>query len=62
MTDELRSAALLTYNGDGHTAYHRGSSCINVAVDDYLTQGVVPPSERCVNPIPNHPAKRPSAL
>jgi hypothetical protein len=38
----LRSAVLLTYNGDGHTAYHRGSSCINAAVDDYLVQGAVP--------------------
>jgi pimeloyl-ACP methyl ester carboxylesterase len=42
MSDELRSAVLLTYNGDGHTAYHRGSSCINAAVDDYLVQGAVP--------------------
>jgi pimeloyl-ACP methyl ester carboxylesterase len=42
MTDELRSAVLLTYNGDGHTAYHRGSSYINAAVDDYLTQAAIP--------------------
>jgi hypothetical protein len=42
MTDQLRSAVLLTYNGDGHTAYHRGSSCINAAVDDYFTQAAIP--------------------
>jgi pimeloyl-ACP methyl ester carboxylesterase len=50
MTDELRSAVLLTYNGDGHTAYHRGSSCINVAVDDYLSRGAVPPKETMCQP------------
>jgi TAP-like protein len=34
---------LLTYNGDGHTAYGRGSTCIDRAVeDDYLVQGTVP--------------------
>jgi pimeloyl-ACP methyl ester carboxylesterase len=42
MADELRSGVLLTYNGDGHTAYHRGSSCINAAVDNYLTHGAIP--------------------
>lgn len=41
-TRVLGSAVLLTYNGDGHTAYGRGSSCINTAVDAYLTQGTVP--------------------
>jgi hypothetical protein len=40
--EQLRSAVLLTYNGDGHTAYHRGSNCINTAVDDYLTQSALP--------------------
>ena len=33
---------LLTYNGDGHTAYGRGSTCIDGAVDAYLVQGTVP--------------------
>jgi hypothetical protein len=33
---------LLTYNGDGHTAYGRGSRCIDTAVDAYLAQGTVP--------------------
>jgi pimeloyl-ACP methyl ester carboxylesterase len=42
MTQQLGSAVLLTYNSDGHTAYGRGSSCINAAVDAYLTQGTVP--------------------
>ncbi|MDQ2884093.1 MAG: alpha/beta hydrolase [Actinomycetota bacterium] len=35
-------ASPLTYNGDGHTAYRRGSTCIDAAVDAYLTQGAAP--------------------
>jgi pimeloyl-ACP methyl ester carboxylesterase len=42
MANQLGSSVLLTYNGDGHTAYARGSECINTAVDAYLTQGTVP--------------------
>jgi pimeloyl-ACP methyl ester carboxylesterase len=40
---ELDNATLLTYDGDGHTAYHRGSDCIDAAVDAYLIHGTVPP-------------------
>jgi pimeloyl-ACP methyl ester carboxylesterase len=39
---ELDSARLLTYDGDGHTAYEEGSSCIDHAVDAYLVQGKLP--------------------
>jgi len=42
MADQLGSAVLLTYNGDGHTAYGRGSRCIDTAVDAYLTRNTVP--------------------
>ena len=42
MTQQLGSAVLLTYNGDGHAAYHRGSTCIDAAVDDYLTHAAIP--------------------
>ncbi|MFI2298351.1 alpha/beta fold hydrolase [Actinacidiphila glaucinigra] len=38
----LDSGRLLTYDGDGHTAYHRGSPCIDDAVDRYLTHGELP--------------------
>jgi pimeloyl-ACP methyl ester carboxylesterase len=44
---ELDSGALLTYNGDGHTAYRKGSFCIDKAVDDYLLRGTVPDGKRC---------------
>ena len=42
MAQQLGAAVLLTYNGDGHTAYSRGSTCIDTAVDTYLVQGAAP--------------------
>lgn len=42
MAAQLGSAVLLTYNSDGHIAYGRGSSCLDTAVDAYLTRGTVP--------------------
>lgn len=42
MARQLGAAVLLTYNGDGHTAYGRGSRCIDGAVDAYLVQATVP--------------------
>jgi len=41
---QLDSGHLLTMNGDGHTAYLRGSTCINNAVDAYLLNATVPAS------------------
>ena len=38
----LDSGHLLTRVGDGHTAYQRGSSCIDDAVDAYLIHGTLP--------------------
>ncbi|MCX5284683.1 alpha/beta hydrolase [Streptomyces sp. NBC_01281] len=48
LASQLSSATLLTYVGDGHTAYGRGSACIDSAIDRYLLQGT-PPEEgkRC---------------
>ncbi|WP_046733335.1 alpha/beta hydrolase [Streptomyces humi] len=48
LAGQLSSARLLTYVGDGHTAYGRGSSCIDSAIDTYLLKGT-PPAEgkRC---------------
>jgi pimeloyl-ACP methyl ester carboxylesterase len=36
MSDALESAVLLTYEGDGHTAFLRGGACIEDAVVAYL--------------------------
>ncbi|MFG2139038.1 alpha/beta hydrolase [Streptomyces sp. NPDC048650] len=45
---QLSSATLLTYEGDGHTAYGRGSDCIDTAINTYLLDGTTPPKgKRC---------------
>jgi pimeloyl-ACP methyl ester carboxylesterase len=42
LAKQLAGGHLLTYEGDGHTAYRRGSRCIDKAVDAYLLRGDVP--------------------
>jgi homoserine acetyltransferase len=42
LTKQLRTARLLTFQGEGHTAYGRGNACINRAVDRYLLTGKLP--------------------
>jgi pimeloyl-ACP methyl ester carboxylesterase len=44
LAKELASGRLLTMNGDGHTAYRRGSTCIDSAVDAYYLSGALPAS------------------
>ncbi|MFF6997880.1 alpha/beta hydrolase [Streptomyces sp. NPDC008313] len=48
LAGQLSSATLLTYAGDGHTAYGRGSDCVDSAINRYLLEGT-PPAEgkRC---------------
>lgn len=41
---ELANATLLTYDGDGHTAYYMGSRCVDDVVDGYLLNGTMPAS------------------
>ncbi|QIM19849.1 alpha/beta hydrolase [Leucobacter coleopterorum] len=41
LTKQLESARLLTYEGEGHTAYG-SNGCVNGAVDDYLLNGTLP--------------------
>jgi len=38
----LDSGVLVTFIGEGHTAYLGGTACIQKAVDDYLVDGTVP--------------------
>lgn len=48
LAKQLSSGRLLTYDGDGHTAYMRSNPCIDKAVDGYLLNGTVPPDgTRC---------------
>lgn len=42
LTSQLSNATLLTYVGDGHTAYMRDSTCVDTAVDRYLIDGTLP--------------------
>jgi pimeloyl-ACP methyl ester carboxylesterase len=44
LAEKMPSAALLVYEGEGHTAYGRSNSCILDAVDAYFVEGVVPDS------------------
>lgn len=38
----LENSVLVTWEGEGHTAYGRAGSCINDPLDQYLLQGTVP--------------------
>lgn len=42
LSEQLTTSRLLTYVGDGHTAYGQGSSCLDGAVNDYLLTGRLP--------------------
>ncbi|WP_043348315.1 alpha/beta hydrolase [Beutenbergia cavernae] len=42
LAGQLESGRLLTWDGDGHTAYASGSPCIDEAVQAYLLDGTLP--------------------
>lgn len=42
LVSQLGNAMLLTREGDGHTAYMSGNSCIKKAVETFLVEGTVP--------------------
>lgn len=44
LSKDLASGVLLGWNGDGHTAYQSGSSCVDNAVNSYLISLSVPRS------------------
>lgn len=45
MSRELENGHLLTYKGEGHTAYNKSNSCVNDTVDDFLVSGTVPKTD-----------------
>jgi len=45
LADQLSSGVLVTYNGEGHTAYGRSNDCITTAVDEYFINGTVPTAD-----------------
>ena len=42
LAKQLQHGRLLTWNGDGHTSYNRGSSCVDSAITNYLLKGTLP--------------------
>jgi len=44
LTKQLKVARLLTYQGEGHTAYGGNSKCVDRAVDKFLLTGAYPAS------------------
>lgn len=49
LAKELSSGVLLTYDGDGHTAYGRGSACVDADVDAYLLSLKVSAGRTCTS-------------
>ncbi len=48
LAEQLDSGVLVTWDGDGHTAYGNGSACVDKAVDRYLNLGKAPSTDvRC---------------
>jgi pimeloyl-ACP methyl ester carboxylesterase len=45
LADQLDSGVLVTYDGEGHTAYNKSNDCVNGAVERYLIDGTVPESD-----------------
>jgi pimeloyl-ACP methyl ester carboxylesterase len=43
LASQLQNGHLVTYDGDGHTAYMRSNACVDGALDDYLVKGDAPP-------------------
>ena len=45
LSEQMSSAHLVTFEGEGHTAYNRGNSCIDDIVDRYFLDGAIPPAD-----------------
>ncbi|WP_167136929.1 alpha/beta hydrolase [Diaminobutyricimonas sp. TR449] len=45
MADQLENGHLVTYNGEGHTAYNKSNDCVQNAVEGYLIDGTVPEAD-----------------
>ena len=45
VADTLERGHLITYQGEGHTAYNKSNSCVNDAVDNFLVDGTVPATD-----------------
>ncbi|MFP7759658.1 alpha/beta hydrolase [Marisediminicola sp. LYQ85] len=42
LSEQLENGHLVTYDGEGHTAYNKSNACVDDAVDDFFLEGTVP--------------------
>ncbi len=42
LAEQLDNGHLVTYNGEGHTAYRKSNECVDRAVENYLLHGMLP--------------------
>lgn len=48
LADQLESGVLVSYEGQGHTAYNKSNTCVDETVEAFLIEGVVPGEDpRC---------------
>ena len=45
LAEQLPDAVLISYQGEGHTAYNKSNECVSGAVDDFFIDGTVPLSD-----------------
>ncbi|GAA2464075.1 alpha/beta hydrolase [Agromyces soli] len=45
LAEQLDSGVLVSYEGEGHTAYNKSNACVNDAVEQYFIDGTVPASD-----------------
>ena len=45
LAQQLSSGFLISYEGEGHTIYAQGVSCVDDAVDAFLIDGTVPAAD-----------------
>ncbi|GAB3605322.1 alpha/beta hydrolase [Conyzicola nivalis] len=45
LADQLENGHLVTYEGEGHTAYNKSNACVDDTVDDFFVAGTVPASD-----------------
>lgn len=45
LADQLESGQLITFDGEGHTAYNKSNRCVNNAVDDFFITGALPAAD-----------------
>ena len=48
LAEQLDNGHLVTYEGEGHTAYNKSNACVDNTIDDYFIDGTVPADDpRC---------------